>query len=174
MVAVRKPRILARQKIPEIPLTCLADHLVAVLLQLRCRYVRRGAWFGNGGPIRQPASWCGVVGVKPTYGRVSRYGVVAMGSSLDSPGPMGKTVSDCALLLNSIAGYDSQDATTSDRSVPDFTRGLDRGVKNMKIGLCYVDHPKLAGTPASDAVIQAGKLLKILEPRWNASPLQNS
>ncbi|MEK7588065.1 MAG: amidase family protein [Patescibacteria group bacterium] len=114
------------------------------------------------GSIRQPASWCGVVGVKPTYGRVSRYGVVAMGSSLDSPGPMGKTVSDCALLLNSIAGYDSQDATTSDRSVPDFTRGLDRGVKNMKIGLCYVDHPKLAGTPASDAVIQAGKLFENL------------
>ena len=114
------------------------------------------------GSIRQPASWCGIAGIKPTYGRVSRYGVVAMGSSLDSPGPMGKTVADCALLLNFIAGHDSQDATTSDRPVPDYTYGLTRGVKNMKIGLCYVDHPKLAGTPAAEAVKKAGELFEIL------------
>src|SRR4030042_4875110 len=64
------------------------------------------------GSIRQPSAWCGTVGLKPTYGRVSRAGVVAMGSSLDSPGPIGKTVEDCAYLLNFIAGHDKYDATT--------------------------------------------------------------
>ncbi|GIW64472.1 MAG: hypothetical protein KatS3mg092_0405 [Patescibacteria group bacterium] len=65
------------------------------------------------GSIRQPAAWCGVVGLKPTYGRVSRYGIIAMGSSLDSPGPITKTVEDSAILLNIIAGKDKKDATTS-------------------------------------------------------------
>ncbi|MBI5449242.1 Asp-tRNA(Asn)/Glu-tRNA(Gln) amidotransferase subunit GatA [Candidatus Gottesmanbacteria bacterium] len=123
------------------------------------------------GSIRQPSSWCGVVGIKPTYGRVSRYGVVAMGSSLDSPGPIGKTVFDCSLLLNSIAGYDQSDATTSDRPVPDFTHDLDRGVKGMKIGLCYVDHPKLKGTPASEAVEKAAKLLEGFGAEVNRVPI---
>lgn len=123
------------------------------------------------GSIRQPSSWCGVVGVKPTYGRVSRYGVVAMGSSLDSPGPIGKTVTDCALLLNELAGHDRQDATTSDRPVPDFTYGLERGIKNMNIGLCYVDHPKLKGTPASEAVMKAGTLFESLGARVERIPI---
>ena len=65
------------------------------------------------GSIRVPAAWCGVTGLKPTYGRVSRYGVVAMGSSLDSPGPIAKNVEDCALVLNALAGKDPYDATTS-------------------------------------------------------------
>lgn len=114
------------------------------------------------GSIRQPASWCGIVGVKPTYGRVSRYGAVAMGSSLDSPGPLGKTVEDCALLLHCIAGGDSSDATSNNSQVPDFTYDLSHGVKNVKIGICYVDHPKLKGTPAAESVIKAGKLYESL------------
>lgn len=109
------------------------------------------------GSIRQPSAWCGAVGAKPTYGRVSRYGVIAMGSSLDSPGPMGKTVRDCALLLNVIAGSDPFDATTGDIPVPDFTRGIEKGVKGMRIGLCYIDHPKLKGSPVDAAVREAGK-----------------
>jgi aspartyl-tRNA(Asn)/glutamyl-tRNA(Gln) amidotransferase subunit A len=87
------------------------------------------------GSIRQPASWCGIIGLKPTYGRVSRYGVVAMGSSLDSPGPMTKTVSDAALLLSVIAGHDPKDATTSSLPVPDYLKNLSGDVSKLRIGL---------------------------------------
>ena len=87
------------------------------------------------GSIRQPASWCGVVGLKPTYGRVSRYGVVAMGSSLDSPGPITKSVADSALLLSVIAGHDPLDATTSSLPVPNYLRGLSSKVEGLRIGL---------------------------------------
>jgi aspartyl-tRNA(Asn)/glutamyl-tRNA(Gln) amidotransferase subunit A len=114
------------------------------------------------GSIRQPSAWCGTVGLKPTYGRVSRAGVVAMGSSLDSPGPIGKTVEDCTILLNTIAGHDKYDGTTSDRNVPDFTSFLKKGVKGLKIGICYTDHPKLKGTPADAAVTGAAKIFEKL------------
>lgn len=89
------------------------------------------------GSIRQPSAWCGVVGLKPTYGRCSRYGVVAMASSTDSPGPIAKTVEDSAILLNHIAGHDPYDATTSTQKVPDFTKSINKGVKNIKIGYIY-------------------------------------
>ncbi len=82
------------------------------------------------GSIRQPAAWCGVVGLKPTYGRVSRYGVIAMGSSFDCPGPITRTVEDAALLLQIIAGKDPFDATTSPTKVPDY---LDLSKKNKKL-----------------------------------------
>ncbi len=95
------------------------------------------------GSIRQPAAWCGVVGLKPTYGRVSRYGVVAMASSTDSPGPLGKTVEDCAILLNHIAGHDRFDSTSSSKAVPDFTKALGKSIKGMKIGVIYMDIPGL-------------------------------
>ena len=114
------------------------------------------------GSIRQPAAWCGVVGLKPTYGRVSRYGVVAFGSSLDSPGPMGKTVRDCAILLNHIAGRDPYDATTGEHAAPDYTKVLDRGIKGMRVGICYMDHPKMKGTEVAKAVAKAGKVLESL------------
>ena len=91
------------------------------------------------GSIRQPASWCGVVGLKPTYGRCSRYGVVAMASSTDSPGPITKTVEDSAILLNYIAGHDQYDGTSSEKAVPDFTKSLDKDIKDMKIGVIYTD-----------------------------------
>ena len=112
------------------------------------------------GSIRQPAAWCGVVGLKPTYGRVSRAGVIAMGSSLDSPGPIGKTVKDCALLLNYMAGQDKYDGTTSPKAVPDFTQALSRGVKGMKIGICYIDHEKIADTTVAAAIKTAGSVFQ--------------
>jgi aspartyl-tRNA(Asn)/glutamyl-tRNA(Gln) amidotransferase subunit A len=110
------------------------------------------------GSIRQPAAWCGVVGLKPTYGRVSRAGVVPMASSTDSPGPMGKTVEDCAILLNHIAGRDQYDGTTADVPVSDFTAKMKKGVKGMRIGMCYVDHPHLKGTDAARSVEEAAKV----------------
>lgn len=95
------------------------------------------------GSIRQPSAWCGTVGLKPTYGRVSRYGVVAMGSSLDCPGPMTKTVEDAAILLNLIAGHDKYDGTSTTQSVPDFTSGLNKSIKGLNIGVVYLEHPGL-------------------------------
>lgn len=89
----------------------------------------------TGGSIRQPASLCGVVGMKPTYGRVSRYGLVAFASSLDQVGPLTKDVEDCALMMNTISGYDQRDSTSVDKQVPDFTQSLTDGVKGMRIGV---------------------------------------
>lgn len=87
------------------------------------------------GSIRQPASWSGVVGFKPTYGRVSRYGIISMGSSLDSPGPMTKTVADAAYILNFIAGEDENDATSSKNKTEDYTKAIGKNIKNIKIGI---------------------------------------
>ena len=87
------------------------------------------------GSIRQPASFCGVVGMKPTYGRVSRYGLIAFGSSLDCPGPVARTVSDAALMLKVIAGPDRQDSTAANVPVDDYLATLEQGVKGMRIGL---------------------------------------
>mgnify|MGYP000280064181 CR=1 FL=1 len=89
----------------------------------------------TGGSIRQPASHCGVVGLKPSYGRVSRYGLVAFASSLDQIGPLTRSVEDSALMLNAISGYDKADSTSLELDVPDFTEDLDRGVAGMKLGI---------------------------------------
>jgi aspartyl-tRNA(Asn)/glutamyl-tRNA(Gln) amidotransferase subunit A len=89
----------------------------------------------TGGSIRQPAALCGCVGLKPTYGRVSRFGLVAFASSLDQIGPITKDVRDAALLLNVISGLDANDSTSLAEPLPDFTADLDRGVKGLKIGL---------------------------------------
>ena len=89
----------------------------------------------TGGSIRLPAAYCGVVGLKPTYGRVSRYGLVAYASSLDQIGPFARDVRDCALVLGAISGHDRRDSTSIDAPVPDYTTKLAAGVKGLKIGL---------------------------------------
>ncbi|OGQ08465.1 MAG: aspartyl/glutamyl-tRNA amidotransferase subunit A [Deltaproteobacteria bacterium RIFCSPLOWO2_12_FULL_40_28] len=89
----------------------------------------------TGGSIRQPASLCGNVGLKPTYGRVSRYGVIAFASSLDQMGPITKDVTDCALLMNAIAGYDSRDSTSINLPVPDYTQFLNQSIKGLRVGI---------------------------------------
>ena len=89
----------------------------------------------TGGSIRQPASLCGTVGLKPTYGRVSRYGLVAFASSLDQVGPLTKDVRDCALMLNAICGHDPLDSTSIDRPVPDFTASLQDGLQGVRVGV---------------------------------------
>lgn len=89
----------------------------------------------TGGSIRQPAAFCGIVGAKPTYGRVSRYGLVAFGSSLDQIGPMTRDVADAALLTKIIAGHDDRDATSLTDDVPDYPADLDAGAKGLRIGL---------------------------------------
>ena len=89
----------------------------------------------TGGSIRQPAGFCSVVGFKPTYGRVSRYGLVAFASSLDQIGPLTRDVTDCALVMNAIAGYDSRDSTSAPEPVPDYTQCLNADLKGMRIGV---------------------------------------
>jgi len=89
----------------------------------------------TGGSIRLPAAFCGVAGIKPTYGKVSRYGLVSYASSLDQVGALGRTVEDCALLLNAICGYDPMDSTSVDVTPPDFHRALKKGLEGLRIGL---------------------------------------
>jgi aspartyl-tRNA(Asn)/glutamyl-tRNA(Gln) amidotransferase subunit A len=115
----------------------------------------------TGGSIRQPASYCSAVGMKPTYGRVSRFGLVAFASSLDQIGPLTKNVSDCANMLNTIAGYDSADSTSVPRDVPDYTTALQKGLKGVRVGI-----PKEYGTGAGmdpevlDAVNSAVQIIE--------------
>jgi aspartyl-tRNA(Asn)/glutamyl-tRNA(Gln) amidotransferase subunit A len=104
----------------------------------------------TGGSIRQPAAFCGVVGLKPTYGRCSRWGIVAFASSLDQAGPFGRTVRDCAILLRAMAGHDPKDTTSVDVPVPDYEAALGRSVKGMRIGI-----PKEYRVPGMSAEIEA-------------------
>jgi aspartyl-tRNA(Asn)/glutamyl-tRNA(Gln) amidotransferase subunit A len=89
----------------------------------------------TGGSIRQPAALCGITGLKPTYGRVSRYGMIAFASSLDQAGPMARTAEDCAHLLQAMAGFDTKDSTSVDLAVPDYSAGLDAPLQGLRIGL---------------------------------------
>jgi aspartyl-tRNA(Asn)/glutamyl-tRNA(Gln) amidotransferase subunit A len=89
----------------------------------------------TGGSIRQPAAFCGITGLKPTYGRVSRYGMIAFASSLDQAGPMAKTAEDCALMLQAMAGFDERDSTSVDQPVPDYAASLNDSIEGLKIGL---------------------------------------
>jgi len=89
----------------------------------------------TGGSIRQPASLCGITGLKPTYGRVSRYGMIAFASSLDQAGPMAQSAEDCALLLNAMSGFDPKDSTSLEKEVPDYTADLNKPLNGLKIGL---------------------------------------
>ncbi|MDG0969003.1 MAG: Asp-tRNA(Asn)/Glu-tRNA(Gln) amidotransferase subunit GatA, partial [Porticoccaceae bacterium] len=89
----------------------------------------------TGGSIRQPAALCGVSGLKPTYGRVSRWGMIAFASSLDQAGPMARTAEDCAILLNSMASFDDKDSTSVDKLVPDYCASLNNPIKGLRIGI---------------------------------------
>ena len=117
----------------------------------------------TGGSIRTPSSHCGVVGIKPTYGRVSRYGVIPLSWSLDHAGPMARSVEDCALMLQAIAGYDAKDPATTKLPVPDFCAGLKDGIKGLRVGVPrahWFDENK--GTdPQTETVFN--EALKVLE-----------
>ena len=115
----------------------------------------------TGGSIRQPASFCGVVGVTPTYGRVSRYGLVAFASSLDHIGPFARNVRDAATLLSVIAGHDSNDATSASAPVPDYAALLDGNVKGMKIGLPK-EYFKGLASETGDLIAKGVEVLKKL------------
>ena len=106
-----------------------------LLVHLAARQAAGTLGTDTGGSIRQPASHCGVVGLKPTYGRVSRYGVIAYASSLDQVGPIARDVEDCAILLQAVAGFDPADSTSVDLPVPDYRASLRDGVKGLRIGL---------------------------------------
>lgn len=114
----------------------------------------------TGGSIRQPASFCGVVGMKPTYGTVSRYGLVAYGSSLDQIGPLCKTVEDCAVILEIIASHDQKDSTSVERKDTDFTSALVKDVKGMRIGVPRDYFGEGINPEVKDAVLRAAELLK--------------
>ena len=120
--------------------------------------------FGSdtGGSIRQPASFCGVVGLKPTYGRVSRYGLIAFASSLDQIGPLTKDVTDAAIFLNAMVGHDPKDSTSVDLPVPDHRRSLIDDVKNLKIGVIKELLGEGIGSNVKRSILEAAELLKKL------------
>ncbi len=111
----------------------------------------------TGGSIRQPASFCGVVGLKPTYGLVSRYGLVAFASSLDQIGPITKDVTDCALLLNYIAGYDPKDSTSVKTDKKDYTKALSNNIKGLKIGLPKEYYGEGINPEVKEAILRVAK-----------------
>lgn len=114
----------------------------------------------TGGSIRQPAAFCGVTGLKPTYGRVSRYGLVAFGSSLDQIGPIANSVKDCGEILNVIAGHDSRDATSANLSETDFNRNADKPVSGLKIAIPKEFYGEAVDEEVKTAVMNAAKELE--------------
>ena len=114
----------------------------------------------TGGSIRQPASFCGITGLKPTYGRVSRFGMIAFASSLDQAGPLSKSAEDAALMMNAIAGLDSRDSTSLDHPAEDFTAHLQQSLKGLRIGLPR-DHFTADLNPAVQTILQDA--IKVLE-----------
>ncbi len=114
----------------------------------------------TGGSIRQPASFCGVVGIKPTYGTVSRYGLIAFASSLDQIGPLASNVTDAALTLNTISGYDSMDSTSIQRDTPDYTQALVPDVRGMKIGVVKEMFGEGVEPQVRDTVLEAARVLE--------------
>ena len=116
----------------------------------------------TGGSIRQPSSFCGVTGLKPTYGRVSRYGLVAFASSLDQIGPIAKSAGECAVILNAISGFDPHDGTSSRNEVPDFTAKLGQDIKGMKIAIPKEFYAEGIDDDVRNAVLKAADYYKSL------------
>lgn len=114
----------------------------------------------TGGSIRQPASCCGIVGLKPTYGRISRYGMIAFASSLDQAGPLTKDIKDCAIMLNAMAGYDPYDSTSIDTPVPDYTKALTKDIKGLRVGIPKEYLIKGLDSDVEKAVKEAIEVLK--------------
>lgn len=114
----------------------------------------------TGGSVRMPAAYCGVAGIKPTYGRVSRYGLISYASSLDQIGALGRTVADCALLLNVIAGHDPHDSTSADVAVPDFTTALEKDLTGVRIGLPREYFVTGLNSQMKDKILAAAKLME--------------
>jgi len=114
----------------------------------------------TGGSVRQPAALTGVVGLKPTYGRVSRYGLVAFASSLDQIGPLARNVADCARLLRVIAGHDPMDMTSARREVPDYLSELARGVKGLRVGLPKEYFPRGMDSEVGASVARCHAILR--------------
>ncbi|PAD23577.1 Asp-tRNA(Asn)/Glu-tRNA(Gln) amidotransferase GatCAB subunit A [Niallia circulans] len=128
----------------------------------------------TGGSIRQPAAFCGVVGLKPTYGRISRFGLVAFASSLDQIGPITRTVEDNAFLLNAISGVDSMDSTSANVEVPDFTKGLTGDIKGMKIAVPKEYLAEGVSEVVRQSVLDALKVLEKLGATWEEVSLPHS
>ena len=121
----------------------------------------------TGGSIRQPASFCGVVGLKPTYGTVSRYGLIAFASSLDQIGPITKDVTDCAIVLNAIVGYDDNDSTSVKRNYPDYTKALVDDIHGLKIGIPKEYFGEGIDTEVKDAVLKAVEKMSGIGASYN-------
>lgn len=128
----------------------------------------------TGGSIRQPAAFCGVVGMKPTYGRVSRFGLIAYASSLDQIGPITRTVKDNALLLNAISGHDEKDSTSADVEVPDFTAALTGDIKGLRIGVPKEYFAQGVSEASKQAVKDALKVLQDKGAIWEEISLPHS
>ena len=128
----------------------------------------------TGGSIRQPASLCGITGLKPTYGRVSRYGMIAYASSLDQGGPLTQTAEDAALIMNVMAGFDEKDSTSVDRAVPDYTKNLGNSIEGLKIGLPKEFFSEGLDNGVAEAVIAAVKEYEALGASVEEISLPNS
>jgi len=123
------------------------------------------------GSVRQPAAFCGVVALKPTYGRVSRYGLIAFGSSLDCPGPLTRDVRDAALMLNAMAGPDAHDSTAANVPVPDYTANLDQGARGLRIGLSPDYFRIRYPDPATGELRDQSLPDEVAAPVWRAAEL---
>jgi len=127
----------------------------------------------TGGSIRQPASFCGITGIKPTYGRISRYGMVAFASSLDQAGPMARTAEDCAIILNRLSGFDRNDLTTSRMQVPDFTKTLNDSIDGLVVGLPEEYFSDQLDSACAKLIDDAIEELKKLGVRFKSIHLEN-
>ena len=128
----------------------------------------------TGGSIRQPASLCGITGLKPTYGRISRYGMIAYASSLDQAGPMTRTAEDAAIVLNAMAGFDPNDSTSANKSVPDYTQGLTNNLDGLKIGLPTEYFSEGLDSGVEKVVMQSIKEYELMGAKIQEVSLPNS